>query len=64
MDYLDLFCSFSSGFCDEVIINFISDIEDNSYFHYKEQPRSMLFRKLKKFFIRGERGTEDPEDYE
>ena len=42
VDYLDSFHIFSNDFCDEITIIFISDLEDISYFPYKEQPRSML----------------------
>ena len=51
---LDIFYTFGKDFCDELTIIFISEIEDISYLQYKEQPRSMLCRKLEKFFIEGE----------
>ena len=64
VDYLDIFYNFGIDFCDQITIIFISDIGDNSYLHYKEQPRATLCRNLEKFFIEGERGTEDLEDFE
>ena len=55
---------FSNNLCDEITITFLSDIEDFSYLHYKKQPRSMLCRKVEKFFIEGEWATEDLEDFQ
>ena len=54
VDYIDIFYNFGNDFCGEKTIIFISDLEDISYFHYKEQPRSMLCRKLEKKFIEEE----------
>ena len=50
LDYLNNFYNFCNNFGDEITIIFISEFEDISYFHYKGQPRSMLCRKLEKFF--------------
>ena len=58
--YLDTYYNFANDFCDEIGIIFISDLRDISFFHYKKQPESMLYRKLvKKFFE-----EENFEDYE
>ena len=64
VDYLDIFCNFGNDFCDEKTIIFISDIEDISYLLYKEQPRSLLCRKIEKNLIEGEKSLEDLEDLE
>ena len=46
-DYLDQFnkeCV--NDEIDEIDIIFISDLDDNTFFHYMEQPKLMLCRKL------------------
>ena len=60
VDYLDNYYNFDIDFCDEINIIIKSDLEDITFFHYMEQPRSMLFRKLEKSFIE----EEDFEDFD
>ena len=60
VDYLDNYYNFDNDFCDEINIIFISDLKDITFFHYMEQPRSMLFKKLEKNFIK----EEDFEDFD
>ena len=48
VDYIDTFCKFDNGFFDEIIMLFLSDLKDITFFHYMEHPRSMLCRKLEK----------------
>ena len=59
VDYLYSFCNFDNDFCDEINILFISDLKDITFFHYMEQPKSMLCRKPKRIFI-----EEDFEDFD
>ena len=59
VDYLDTFYNFENDFCDEITIIFISDLNDVTFFHYLEQPRSMLCRKLEKKIF-----EEDFEDFD
>ena len=59
VDYLDNYYNFTNDFCDEINIIFISDFKDITLFHYIEQPRSMLCRKLERNFV-----EEDFEDFD
>ena len=51
VDYIDSCYNFGNDFCDEVTIIFISDLKDITLFHFMEQPKSMLCRKLERSFV-------------
>ena len=46
VDYLDTFYSFMNSVVDEMNIIFLSDLKDITFFHYKDQPKSMVCRRL------------------
>ena len=58
VDYLDSFY-FDNEFFDERNIIFISDLKDITFFHYMEQPRSVLVRKIIKKHLEEQRGDLD-----
>ena len=49
LDSLDL----GQYFCDEINIIFLSNLKDITFFHFMEQPKSMLCRKLVRNIIDG-----------
>ena len=51
-DFPDTFDRNINNEVDEMNIMFISDLEDITFIHYMDQPKSMLRRKLEKNFIR------------
>ena len=51
LDFLNTFDRNINNEVDEIIIIFISDLKDNSFFHYMAQTKSMLCRKLVRNFI-------------
>ena len=53
LDFLDQFDKEGIlGEVDEINIIFISDLKDMTFSHYMDQPKSMLCRRLKKFYRR------------
>ena len=51
LDFLDRFDSNINNEVDEINIIFVSDLKDITIFHYMDQPKSLLCRKLVRIFI-------------
>ena len=50
-DFLDTFDKKINDEVDEINMIFISDLEDITFFHYMDQPKSRIQRKLERNFI-------------
>ena len=59
LDFLDTFDRNISNEVDEIKTISISDLTDITFFHYMDQPKSMLCRKLVKNFIEKDFGDFD-----
>ena len=55
VEYVDD-CFFVNSFCDEINIIFLSDFQDISFYHYMNQPKSMLTRKLRRNLLQNQSG--------
>ena len=55
VNYLNSF-SYDCGFCDEINIIIISYLKDETFFHYMEQPRSMLVKKPRRKYLKKPEG--------
>ena len=59
LDFLDTFDRNINNEVDEIDIIIISDLKDFTFFHYMDQPKSMLCRKLERNFIEEHYGNFD-----
>ena len=59
LHFLDTFDRNINNEGDEIIIMFISDLKDITFFHYMDQPKLMLCRKLGRNFIEEDFGDFD-----
>ena len=55
VDYIDSCYNFDHDFCDEIKKIFISNLRDIIFFHYMQQPKSMLVRKLIGNYLEGKK---------
>ena len=59
LDFIDTFDRNINNEVDEINITFTSDLEDMTFSHYKVQPKSMLCRKLVRYFVEEDFGDFD-----